>query len=148
MAAACPAVLLCKAQLLHSFWKRTVLRWPCTSIFWQTPMGLACNRMWADMQVLCITGPDFAYPPPQLDGYPPARPVAELSGPPDDLAFPPPDTEIGIFCMADCGCRRAPSCLRHNKEPFAYFFAVSLAWCPFFVSLILPTCTVNEVCIP
>ncbi|KAL3159696.1 hypothetical protein ABBQ38_010102 [Trebouxia sp. C0009 RCD-2024] len=42
-------------------------------------------------------GPDFAYLPPQLDGYPPARPVAELSGPPDDLAFPPPDTETGLL---------------------------------------------------
>ena len=43
----------------------------------------------------CLAGPDFAYPPPQVDGCPPACPVAELAGPPDDLAFPAPDTEIG-----------------------------------------------------
>ena len=50
------------------------------------------------MHTLCA-GPDFAYLPPQLEGYPLARPVAELSGPPDDLAFPPADTDTGASCM-------------------------------------------------
>ena len=58
--------------------------------------------MWVNLFILRYAGPEFVYPPPQLDGCPPARPVAELSGPPDDLAFPPPDTEIGELCMADC----------------------------------------------
>ena len=31
----------------------------------------------------------------ELEGCAPARPVAELSGPPDDIAFPAPDTELG-----------------------------------------------------
>ena len=47
---------------------------------------------------LCAAGPDFEYPLPELEGCPPARPVAELSGPPDDIAFPAPagaDTEPG-----------------------------------------------------
>lgn len=37
---------------------------------------------------LFAAGPDFEYPLPELEGCPPARPVAELSGPPDDIAFP------------------------------------------------------------
>lgn len=64
-------------------------------------------------------GPDFEYPLPELEGCPPARPVAELSGPPDNIAFPAPagaDTEPGevhaMFIVAFmptcqetmCGC--------------------------------------------
>lgn len=41
-------------------------------------------------------GPDFEYPVAELEGCAPARPVAELSGPPDDIAFPAPDTELGL----------------------------------------------------
>ncbi|KAA6425420.1 MAG: Set1 Ash2 histone methyltransferase complex subunit ASH2 [Trebouxia sp. A1-2] len=44
-------------------------------------------------------GPDFEHTLPELQGCPPARPVAELSGPPDDIAFPAPagaDTEPGL----------------------------------------------------
>ena len=55
------------------------------------------NGSAADDQ-LCAAGPDFEYPLPELEGCPPARPVAELSGPPDDIAFPAPagaDTEPG-----------------------------------------------------
>ncbi len=47
---------------------------------------------------LLAAGPDFEYPLPELEGCPIARPVAELSGPPDDIAFPAPagaDTEPG-----------------------------------------------------
>lgn len=57
--------------------------------------------MWVSIFILCVTGPDFAFSPPQLEGCLPARPVAELSGPPDDLAFPPLDTEIGALCVPD-----------------------------------------------
>lgn len=55
---------------------------------------LVCGLM---TLILRVTGPEFAYPPPQVEGCPPARAVAELSGPPDDLAFPLPDTEIGAL---------------------------------------------------
>lgn len=44
-------------------------------------------------------GPDFEYPLPELERCPPARPVAELSGPPDDIAFPAlagADSEPGL----------------------------------------------------
>ena len=58
-----------------------------------------CNRSIVAPKCLtcvsCVAGPEFAYPPPQIDGCPPACPVAELAGPPDDLAFPAPDAEIG-----------------------------------------------------
>lgn len=54
---------------------------------------------------LFAAGPDFEHTLPELQGCPPARPVAELSGPPDDIAFPAPagaDTEPGevhIHCF-------------------------------------------------
>ena len=45
-----------------------------------------------------FAGPDFAFSPPHIDGCPTARPVAELAGPPEDLAFPVPESEIGTRC--------------------------------------------------
>ncbi len=54
---------------------------------------------------LFAAGPDFDYPLPELEGCPIARPVAELSGPPDDIAFPAPagaDTEPGEVHVRCC----------------------------------------------
>ena len=46
-----------------------------------------------------IVGPDFECSVPAVEGCPPARPVADLAGPPDDIAFsaPPPETEAGMW---------------------------------------------------
>ena len=33
---------------------------------------------------------------PEVEGCPLARPVADLAGPPDDIAFPAPDSELGV----------------------------------------------------
>lgn len=57
--------------------------------------------------ILPVAGPEFAYPPPEVEGCPTARAVAELSGPPDDLAFPLPDTEIGALTWLIVSMSRA-----------------------------------------
>ncbi len=99
---------------------------------------------------LFAAGPDFEYPLPELEGCPPARPVAELSGPPDDIAFPAPagaDTEPGkvhghCFICAQLLSDHVWSLSLATTNQFSYvclYFLSSLlySWnvCPFFALL-------------
>ena len=55
-----------------------------------------------------VAGPDFDYPMPEVEGCPPARPVAELSGPPDDIAFPAADPAQGASLQLHANTAHQP----------------------------------------